>query len=421
MDTLLEKFLSQAVRRGSLRVRTSSGYEFAAGDGSGPPLCLAFRSSKAQVRMLRNPALAFGELFMEGEIVLEGGGLYDFVELGLRNYDVSFMHAWLRFLERARYALRPLRQNNHSRAARSNVAHHYDLDRRLYAMFLDPDMQYSCAYFEDANDSLEEAQLAKKRHIAAKLLAGPGDSVLDIGCGWGGMALYLASVCDAQVHAVTLSSEQLALARQRALEGGMAGRAEFHLQDYRSVEGTFDRIVSVGMLEHVGANWLENYFRQVATNLKDSGVALIHTIGRPEGPGATNPWIAKYIFPGGYIPALSELAAAVEKAGLLIADVEVLRLHYAETLKHWRERFMARRDEARALYDERFCRMWEFYLAASEASFRLGQNVVYQLQLVKQVDAVPLTRDYIGEREREFRAREAQALGDQRQWRIAGE
>ncbi|MCC2096584.1 MAG: class I SAM-dependent methyltransferase, partial [Hyphomicrobiales bacterium] len=277
--------------------------------------------------------------------------------------------------------------------------------------------QYSCAYFEHPQASLEEAQLAKKRHIAAKLDVEKGHSVLDIGCGWGGMGLYLANVCDARVTGVTLSTEQLAVANKRAVLQNLSRCVDFRLQDYRAVEEKFDRVVSVGMLEHVGAGYLDMYFAKVADVLKEDGSALIHTIGRTDGPGVTNPWIAKYIFPGGYIPAMSEVTAAIERAGLIIADIEVLRLHYADTLREWRARFLARIDDARALYDARFCRMWDFYLAGSEASFRLGQNVVFQFLLSKKADAVPVTRDYVGEAEERLRQNEPQPMA----YRIAGE
>ncbi len=407
MERLLQGFFTSFVKRGHLEVCAASGRTFTCGDGSGPRVRIAFRDAAAEARFLRDPTLAFGELYTEAGLSIEAGTLYETVELGLRNLDPAYSNAWVRTLERLRFALRRIHQHNDARKSRVNVAHHYDLGNGLYDLFLDADMQYSCAYFEHHGQALEDAQLAKKRHIAAKLLVDPGHSVLDIGSGWGGMALYLANVCGARATGVTLSEEQLGRARERAAHSPAGGRIEFRLQDYRHVPETFDRVVSVGMLEHVGASYYDAYFAQVARLMKPDGVALIHTIGRPEGPGSTNPWIAKYIFPGGYIPALSELAPAIERAGLLITDVEVLRIHYAETLKAWRERFMARRSEAAAMYDERFCRMWEFYLVGSEACFRLGQQNVFQIQLAKQVEAVPLTRDYIGTRERRLRARES--------------
>lgn len=417
MDRLLEIFLKRIVRFGSITFRTASGYEFKTGDGRGTDLTLIFYDQAAQIRLMRNPALTLGELYMDGELGIEGGDVYDLLVCALRNADTMEMSSILRLADRMRYLMRGIKQYNTARNSRQNVAHHYDLDGRLYSLFLDPDMQYSCAYFEQPGDSLEKAQLAKKRHIAAKLGVEPDHTVLDIGCGWGGMGLYLASVCGARVTGVTLSSEQLAVAQKRATLQNLHRQTEFRLEDYRSIEEKFDRVVSVGMLEHVGANFLESYFKQVAAVMKDDGVAMIHTIGRTDGPGATNPWIAKYIFPGGYIPALSELSAAVEKAGLLITDVEILRLHYAETLKHWRDRFLDRREEAKILYDEKFCRMWEFYLAGSEASFRLGQNVVFQFQLARKVDSVPLTRNYIAEREEKLRQHEPDPMA----YKLAGE
>jgi cyclopropane-fatty-acyl-phospholipid synthase len=410
----LQTFLQNWLRRGRLDVRLPDGATFSCGDGEGPSAAVALTEPSAPLRLLRDPTLALGELYMDGGLVVERGGVYDVLEMGLRNLEPGAAHGWIRAQDAWRYGLRRLHQANDARRARRNVAHHYDLGNALYELFLDSDMQYSCAYFERPGQSLEEAQLAKKRRIAAKLHVAPGQSVLDIGCGWGGMALYLARACGARPIGVTLSQEQLERARARAAQTKAA--AQFRLQDYRAVTESFDRIVSVGMLEHVGAPYLDAFFAQVARLLKKDGVALVHTIGRPEGPGITNPWIKKHIFPGGYIPALSELARAIERSGLMIADVEVLRLHYAETLKAWRERFLARRAEAAAMYDERFCRMWEFYLAGSEACFRLGQQVVFQIQLVRDVAALPDTRDYVAEGERRLRACE-----EARDLRLAGE
>ncbi|MBN9280493.1 MAG: class I SAM-dependent methyltransferase, partial [Hyphomicrobium sp.] len=274
----------------------------------------------------------------------------------------------------------------------------YDLDSRLYALFLDADWQYSCAYFERAGQDLEEAQLAKKRHIAAKLLIEPSHRVLDIGSGWGGLALYLAQQCGANVTGITLSEEQLELACQRSQSEQLASRVEFRLQDYRSVSEHYDRIVSVGMFEHVGAAYYNSFFERARDLLTDDGVMLLHTIGRSDGPGSSNAWIAKYIFPGGYVPALSEMSPAIERSGLIVTDIEILRLHYAETLRAWRDRFLARWADAAQIYDERFCRLWEFYLSACEAGFRHCGLVVFQIQLAKHQNAVPLTRDYIGMR-----------------------
>jgi cyclopropane-fatty-acyl-phospholipid synthase len=294
-----------------------------------------------------------------------------------------------------RYLACRLMQRNGIARSQRNVAHHYDLSSRLYDLFLDEDKQYSCAFFERPTDTLEAAQLTKKRRIAAKLALAPGQRVLDIGSGWGGLALHLAQNTGADVTGITLSQEQLRLAQERAAKAGVEGQVRFRLEDYRQTSGTFDRIVSVGMFEHVGLAQYSSFFKKVASLLADDGVALIHTIGRSDRPGSTNPWIAKYIFPGGYMPALSEIVPLVERADLIVTDVEVLRLHYASTLAEWRRRFAANREEAKALYDERFCRMWEFYLAGAEMGFRYGGLVVFQLQLAKRVDILPLARDYM--------------------------
>ncbi len=264
-------------------------------------------------------------------------------------------------------------------------------------------MQYSCAYFESETATLEEAQLAKKRHIAAKLLIAPGHRVLDIGSGWGGLALYLAQQCGAQVTGVTLSEEQLDIARKRAGQKGLASAVDFRLRDYRAIQGQFDRIVSVGMFEHVGLDHYDHFFRKCRQLLDDDGVMVLHSIGRSDSPGFTNPWIAKYIFPGGYIPALSEVLPAIERSGLVVTDIEILRLHYAETLKHWRERFQSRRDAAAELFDERFVRLWDYYLSVSELAFRYQGMMVFQIQLARRQDAVPLTRAYITSEEARLR------------------
>ncbi len=292
------------------------------------------------------------------------------------------------------------RSENDANRSRRNVAHHYDLDGRLYALFLDSDRQYSCAYFDHPDATLEEAQLAKKRHIAAKLLVDPGQRVLDIGSGWGGLGLYLGQAAGAgYVRGITLSEEQLELSRKRAATAGVPERVRFELEDYRATTGTFDRIVSVGMFEHVGPASYDTYFSACHRLLEDDGVMLLHTIGRTGTPYPTNPWIERYIFPGGHLPILSEIMPAIERSGLIVTDVEILRLHYAMTLEKWRERFMANREEVKRLYDERFCRMWECYLAMSESAFRFQDAVVFQIQLAKRNDTVPLTRDYIAERE----------------------
>jgi cyclopropane-fatty-acyl-phospholipid synthase len=342
---------------------------------------------------------------MDGSFVVEEGTIADVLAIAL-GQDSEVPH-WARLQGLLRYLRRRLSQFNPRSRARRNVAHHYDLDGRLYSLFLDADRQYSCAYFEKPDQSLDDAQLAKKRHLAAKLMIEPNTRVLDIGCGWGGLGLYLAEVGGADVTGVTLSHEQHAIANERAAEKRLSERARFRLKDYRDVIGPFDRIVSVGMFEHVGVNHYDTFFQKSAQLLADEGVMVLHSIGRSEGPAATNPWIAKYIFPGGYIPALSELLPRIERAGLLVTDIEILRLHYAETLRHWRERFLAHREEAERIYDQRFVRMWEFYLAASEMTFREQNMMVMQIQLTKRQGVVPVTRDYVVSEERRLAAAEA--------------
>jgi cyclopropane-fatty-acyl-phospholipid synthase len=346
------------------------------------------------------PELCFGEGYMNGGLVFERGTLAEFFDLWVRNVRARDKPpGWIM---RARMGLmRRWQQANDQRSARRNVAHHYDLSDTLYRQFLDKDRQYSCAYFPHAGISIEEAQTAKKRHIASKLLLKPGQHVLDIGCGWGGMALHLARAANVRVTGITLSEEQLAVARSRAAEAGLSERVQFELCDYRDVEGPFDRIVSVGMFEHVGEPNYDTYFQRIRDLLAPDGVALVHSIGRSDGPGLTNPWIRKYIFPGGYVPALSQVLPAVERSGLYATDIEILRLHYAETLAAWRRRFIEREALVRQIYDERFCRMWDFYLSASEAAFRYNHQMVFQIQLSPSLTAVPLTRDYMFETERQ--------------------
>jgi len=403
-------WLGKLVRTGNLEVETADGAKNAFGDGSGPALAVKLLDRTAEFELLMDPAFALGELYMDGRLIVTRGSLYDLLEMGAKNLSELEALPWVKALEKARVAFRSLHQRNDRTHAKDNIARHYDHDARLYDLFLDSDRQYSCAYFECPGQSLDDAQQAKKRHIAAKLLLNEGASVLDVGCGFGGMALYLAGVAGATVTGVTLSHEQFAMASERRRLSGFADRVEFRLQDYRDVRETFDRIVSVGMFEHVGARGYDEYFKTVRRQLKDGGVMLLHSIGRNSTPGATNPWIRKYIFPGGYIPSLSEVLPAIERASLYVTDIEILRLHYAGTLRAWRERFMANRAEAVRIHDERFCRMWEFYLAGSETSFRVDGHMVFQIQLAKRQDAVPLTRDYILEREAELRRREAELL-----------
>ncbi len=403
MDRLLRFLLKTFIRRGRFKVTTSRGTVLTFGDGTGRPVSVRFATRRAEWGILLDPELKFGKSYMNGSFVVEQGSIADVLAVMLgQNSEVPY---WARPQWLLRYLYRRLQQFNPRRRARHNVAHHYDLDARLYSLFLDADRQYSCGYFEAPGTTLDDAQLAKKRHLAAKLLLRDDRDlrVLDIGCGWGGLGLYLAEVAGADVTGITLSQEQYAIANERAAEKGLAERARFKLQDYRDVAGPFDRIVSVGMFEHVGVNHYESFFRKSAQLLADDGVMVLHSICRSEGPGITNPWIAKYIFPGGYIPALSEVLPYIEKAGLLVTDIEILRLHYAETLKAWRQRFLAHREEVERIYDRRFVRMWEFYLAASEMTFREQNMMNFQIQVTKKQGVTPITRDYIAREERRLR------------------
>src|SRR5436853_5054534 len=416
MDQLLRYFLSQFIRRCAMTFITASGSKFSCGDGTGEPVRVRFLSTEAERRVLLNPELALGEVYMEGSFVVEKGSIAD--ALAILMDQPEMLPRWAKLRCWLRYLFRHISQFNPRSRARNNVARHYDLDGRLYSLFLDADKQYSCAYFETPDATLDDAQLAKKRHLAAKLLIRRGDRVLDIGSGWGGLSLYLAEMAGANVTGVTLSTEQLQVSEARAAEKNLTRSAKFLLEDYRDVSGVFERVVSVGMFEHVGVDFYETYFRRCGELPTDDGVMMLHSIGRSAGPDVTNPWIAKYIFPGGYIPALSEAVPAIERAGLLVCDIEILRLHYAETLKAWRERFVARREEAVRLYDERFARMWEFYLAAAEMSFRKQNMMNFQIQLTKRQGVVPMTRDYIFREEARLRGME---LERQPRLQLAGE
>ncbi len=416
MERLLQVLLGTYLRRGDFTLTTSRGKTFRFGDGTGTPVAVRLTSPSAEWGLILDPELKFGEAYMDGTLVVEQGSIADVLAVALG--QKSELPQWSRPQWILRYLARRLVQFNPRKRSRRNVAHHYDLDGQLYSLFLDADRQYSCAYFETPDASLDDAQLAKKRHLAAKLLLARGKRVLDIGCGWGGLGLYLAEMTGADVTGVTLSQEQYGIANSRAAERGLGDRARFNLQDYRDVKGPFDRIVSVGMFEHVGVGHYREFFRKTADLLADDGVMVLHSICRSEGPGITNPWIGKYIFPGGYIPALSEVLPYIEKAGLLVTDIEILRLHYAETLKAWRERFLAHREDAERIYDRRFVRMWEFYLAASEMSFREQNMMNFQIQITKRQGVTPMTRDYIGREEQRLRASEGRS---QAPLRLAGE
>jgi cyclopropane-fatty-acyl-phospholipid synthase len=399
MQFALDLFLRRFITVGRLTVRWPDGrtQTYTGPQGSGAEAGVVLLDRYTVRRLVLNPELGFGEAYMEGGLGPLGGSIHDVLAVLLANVRANpngLLIPWLR--RTAARMSRPLDQFNAVGRARRNVAHHYDLNGRLYGLFLDRDREYSCAYFPKGTETLEQAQAAKKRHIAAKLcLDRPGLSVLDIGCGWGGMALTLARDYGARVTGITLSTEQLSEARARAKAEGLADRVSFELLDYRVMDQRFDRIVSVGMFEHVGVVHYRTFFDTVARCLAPDGVALLHSIGQWDGPGTNNPWIRRYIFPGAYCPALSEVMPAIERSGLLTTDIEVLRLHYAETLRHWRRRFAANRDMIASLYDERFCRMFEFYLSSVELAFRYGSLTVFQIQLAHRQTAVPLTRDYI--------------------------
>ncbi len=398
---MFEHVLARCKDFGKLTLISHHGKRFVFDSGIGPSVTVRVHDSKTDWRLAINPMLAVGESYMNGTLSIEEGSLYDFIDIGMVNTDSIEGGTLGVILKKLGSWLRWWHQNNPIGEAQSHVAHHYDLSRKLFELFLDSSMQYSCAYFAEDSMSLAEAQKAKMRHIASKLHLEAGQRVLDIGCGWGGLALHLAEEWNVEVVGLTLSKEQHDVASERAKKSPAADRLTFKLQDYRLEQGTFQRIVSVGMFEHVGLGHYPEFFMKVRDLLAPDGVGLLHSIGRRDGPGITNAWLRKYIFPGGYSPALSEVVPVVEKSGLWISDIEILRLHYAETLRHWRENFYKARAEIARLYDERFCRMWDFYLTGSELSFRRGYNMVFQMQLCREIGALPLTRDYMIDRERE--------------------
>ncbi|MCQ9154718.1 SAM-dependent methyltransferase [Acidomonas methanolica] len=403
MSFVFDRIMRHFIAEGTLRVVFPDGTEkIYAGRKPGPAAGMRITTERAQKALLFNSGLAFGEGYMNGEILPVDCTLEDLLTILMINLRGS-NHFFNRLEEYGRFFLRRVEQFNPRWRARRNVAHHYDLNGELYRLFLDEDRQYSCAYFAREDMTLEEAQVAKKHHIASKLLLDrPGLKVLDIGCGWGGMALTLARDYGAEVTGITLSQEQLLEARRRAEAAGLTDRVRFALCDYRAVRSSFDRIVSVGMFEHVGLDHYQRFFQVIHDRLKPDGVALVHSIGREDGPGSTNPWLKKYIFPGGYSPAVSETLAAVERSGLWLTDCEILRLHYAKTIAIWRQRFAAHREQIVALYDERFYRMFTFYLTGAELSFRVQGHMNFQLQLTRSIDATPLTRDYMVDSDRKW-------------------
>jgi len=401
---LLARLLRRVITIGRLRLIDAGGAPHTFEGSPAGKVTIRLHDPALHWKLLVRPRLYLPEAFMDGALTIEEGSLYDLIDLLAVNLEAPPKDVFGRLLNGSATLLRRVHQYNPAARARRNAAHHYDLSDQLYELFLDKDRQYSCAYFHDDTDDLESAQLNKKRHLAAKLLIRPGQRVLDIGSGWGGLALYLAGECGADVTGLTLSVEQHKMATRRAAAAGVSDRVRFYLRDYREERGQYDRIVSVGMFEHVGVNHYGAFFAKLESLLKQDGIALLHSIGRKDGPGSTSPWIRKYIFPGGYIPALSEVVPVAERRNLWITDIEILRLHYAKTLRAWRSRFERNRDRVREIYDERFCRMWEMYLTGSEIAFRGQGLMVFQMQLAKAVDAVPLTRDYMLDWEREHSA-----------------
>ena len=398
LNAMLEKF----VKTGTIRIIDADNRRYEYKGAAGPEVTLRLNDPKLPRRLFLNPELRAGEAYVDGALVIEEGSIRDFLMIFALNRDNLRAQPWQKTLRKTYKRLRRFHQRNTAGRAQKNVEHHYDLSNDFYRLFLDDDMNYSCAYFTSPEDSLEVAQQNKLRHIAAKLDLKAGQRVLDIGSGWGGMAMFMAEHAGVEVVGVTLSKEQRARATEQVRARGLQDKVRFDLIDYREVAGPFDRIVSIGMLEHVGMNYLEEYFAKIGDLLTDDGMALIHSIGRKGGPGPTNPWIRKYIFPGGHAPALSETCTAVEQSGLWITDIEILRLHYADTLAQWEKRLQRNRARIVDILDERFCRMWEFYLIISEMSFRYGKHMVFQVQLTKAIDTAPVTRDYMREAEAAF-------------------
>lgn len=408
----LAVLFDRVVQRGNLRYIDRAGTVRVFGNGEGEEITFRTADLRTELSIVADPYLAIGEAYMDGRLTIEQGDIFGFITLLLENTGPSAPTVWIRGLDGIRRLLRRSQQINSLGLSSRNARYHYDIDSQIYGLFLDEDRQYSCGYFTSDKASLDEAQLAKKRHIAAKLALQPGHRLLDIGSGWGGLCLYLANLSEVSVTGITLSPEQLKYSQQRAASGGYGERVSFQLEDYRKLEGSFDRIVSVGMFEHVGINHYASFFAKIRDLLTDDGVAVIHSIGRSDGPGASNPFFQRYIFPGSYAPALSEVLSRVEQSRLIVTDIEILRLHYARTLRSWRERFARNWQRAAELKGERFCRMWEFYLAGAEAAFRYQHMMVFQMQLTKRLDALPLTRDYIVDTERQmYAAKDREASG----------
>ena len=406
---LIEKLVGKVISKGRLTLVMPDGAKLEFGPGGGKSLTVRLTDRRTAFAIARNPRLGLGEAYMDGRLIIEEGGILDLMELATGANRWEDGGAGRKALSKGKNPLKKLwRARNEARRARKNVAHHYDIGNDLYRLFLDDDLQYSCAYFTDPDNSLEQAQSDKKAHIAAKLALEPGQHILDIGCGWGGTALYLNRVAGVRVTGVTLSEQQLKVARERAVAAGVADQVKFELIDYRQVEGQFDRIVSIGMFEHVGAAHYDEFFARCHELLKPDGVMLLHTIGKLGKATTPDPFTDKYIFPGYHLPSISQMAAASEKVRLITTDIETLRLHYAHTLRHWLERTRKAKEKIVAMYDERFFRMWEFYLAGGVVAFESGSMCNYQLQYVRDRRALPITRDYMIAKELEYRTADTQ-------------
>jgi cyclopropane-fatty-acyl-phospholipid synthase len=404
--SLIGRLVDKLLTRGSLTLIVPGKEPHTYGRGGGRHLTLRFTDRKVAFDIVRNPRLGLGEAYMEGRVIVEDGTILDLLELivGANRWEEKGEGRRALAKGKATRTLKRMILRNTPRRARRNVAHHYDLRDELYDLFLDADKQYSCAYFTDPGNSLDQAQADKKAHIAAKLALEPGQRVLDIGCGWGGMALYLHRVAGVDVLGITLSEHQLNIARQRAVAAGVSDHVKFELIDYRLVEGRFDRIVSVGMFEHVGARHYDAFFAKCRALLKPDGVMLLHTIGKlGEVSSSPDPFTDKWIFPGYHLPSLSQMTASSEKVRLIASDVENLRLHYALTLRHWLKRATVNRTKIEAMYDARFFRMWEFYLSGGIVMFESGAACNYQVQYIRERTALPITRDYLAEAEANYR------------------
>jgi cyclopropane-fatty-acyl-phospholipid synthase len=418
--SLIGKLVDKLLATGSITLTTPGKPPRTYGRGGGRHLHVRFTDRKVAFDIVKNPRLGVGETYMDGRLVIEDGTILDLLEMVVGANRWEDKGAGRKVMRRGKKRVLKFFKANNLKRARRNVAHHYDLKDELYELFLDDDKQYSCAYFTDPANSLEQAQADKKAHIAAKLALEPGQRVLDIGCGWGGMALYLHKVAGVDVLGVTLSEHQLKIARQRAAAAGVSDHVKFELRDYRLLEEHFDRIVSVGMFEHVGSKHYDEFFAKCRELLKPDGVMLLHTIGKLGRPSdAPDPFTDKYIFPGYHLPSLSQMAEASERAHLIASDIENLRLHYALTLRHWLDRVTANRGKIEKMYDARFFRMWEFYLAGGIVMFESGAACNYQVQYVRDRRALPITRDYIAVAEARYRKLAAQALSDKKPRRRA--